>query len=736
MCDLCGTPLLAYANGSTVDNAAPQYSGSGANSWTTQGTTSNININGVLSGNKWAGSSLTYSFTTLSTQYDAGYGTETSNGFSPATEGIKTAIRAAYAMVGQYTNLVPTEVSASSPADTKIAISADANPTAYAYYPSNQPTGGDIWFGTDYLTYSTAVKGQYEWTTAMHELGHSLGLKHGHETGGVANTALQTSVDQMPYSIMTYRSYQGASTIFGYTNELNGYAQSFMMYDIAALQTMYGANFNTNSGNTTYTWSPTTGEMFINGVGQGAPGGNRIFMTLWDGNGSDTYDFSNFTSNLQIDLTPGAFSKTSPGQLADLGFGHYAPGNIFNALQYNGDARSLIENATGGSGNDTIYGNSANNTLIGGSGADALFGGIGADTLAGGIGNDTLVSDGPLVMDDNAGTIRRLYLATLNRAPDDSGFSGWTGALTGGQSLASITTGFINSTEFQTTYGALNNQQFVTLLYNNVLHRAPDAGGLSGWTGSLNAGASRESVVIGFSESAEFRVASDVREHSGQIFRLYDTTFNRLPDNGGFNGWMDSRYGGTDLKAIATLFMNSQEFTNTYGTISAMTDTQFVTLLYDHTLHRLPDAGGLSGWVGALGNGSLTRADVLLQFSESNEHFALTNNALSTYMRTSFTIWNDVLEGGVGNDILSGGRGSDKFVFDFSSGGTDTIYGFESIDSLQLRGFGYTSAADALAHMTQTGSDVVLNHGANSIIFHDTQLTTLQNMTSSGWIFA
>ena len=59
-----------------------------------------------------------------------------------------------------------------------------------------------------------------------------------------------------------------------------------MMYDIAALQTMYGANYNTHSENSTYQWSPNTGEMFINGVGQGAPLANKVFMTLWDGGGN------------------------------------------------------------------------------------------------------------------------------------------------------------------------------------------------------------------------------------------------------------------------------------------------------------------------------------------------------------------------------------------------------------------------------------------------------------------
>lgn len=72
-----------------------------------------------------------------------------------------------------------------------------------------------------------------------------------------------------------------------------------MTNDILALQTMYGANYNTQSESTVCTWSATTGQMFINGIGQLAPSGgvggsaNRIFETIWDGNGVDTYDLSN-----------------------------------------------------------------------------------------------------------------------------------------------------------------------------------------------------------------------------------------------------------------------------------------------------------------------------------------------------------------------------------------------------------------------------------------------------------
>ncbi len=58
---------------------------------------------------------------------------------------------------------------------------------------------------------------------------------------------------------------------------------------------------------------------------------------------------------------------------------HRAAGNIANALLYNNNPASLIENAIGGSGNDTIIGNLANNILTGSRGNDVLDAGAGSD---------------------------------------------------------------------------------------------------------------------------------------------------------------------------------------------------------------------------------------------------------------------------------------------------------------------------------------------------------------------
>ncbi len=360
--------------------------------------TNNSEIDGLLAGVKWSGT-ITYSFPDASSDYVAGYGSgePTATGFSQAPSQMQAAINYAVSLILGYTNAT-IQYAGTNGADLMIAQSSAANPTSYAYYPGNYAEGGDVWFGTAY-NYSLASLGNYYFTTALHELGHALGLKHSQETGGVANVAVPTAHDDLEYTLMSYRSYVGGP-LTGYTNEAYGYPQTYMANDILALQTMYGANYTTHSESTVYTWSATTGQEFIDGVAQLAPGGgaggsaNRIFETIWDGGGVDTYDLSNYTTNLTLNLNPGAVSLFSATQLAYLGDGHYASGNLYNAYLYNGDARSYIDNAIGGSGNDTIIGNAIANVLNGGGGNDTITGGGGNDTIIGGAGTDTAVYSG------------------------------------------------------------------------------------------------------------------------------------------------------------------------------------------------------------------------------------------------------------------------------------------------------------------------------------------------------
>jgi serralysin len=344
------------------------------------GPTGNPAVDGLLSGSKWAIGSLTYSFPTSASFYGSPYGSgEPTSNFEAFNSAQQTATRTILKLYSSVANIQFVEVteSASVHGDLRYAMS-DKPGTAWAYYPTTAAEGGDAWFNNSKGYYDNPIKGNYGYLTIMHESGHALGLKHPHEVSGSFG-AMPLSYDSLEYSVMSYRSYVGGPAT-AYTVASTSYPQSLMMYDIAALQKMYGANYSTNGSDTVYTWSATTGEMSVNGVGQGTPAGNKIFMTVWDGGGVDTYDFSNYGTNLVVSLLPGGWTTVSTTQLAVLGSGKYAVGNIANALLFEGNPASLIENVIGGSGSDMILGNTAKNGLTGGAGNDVLDGGAGVDT--------------------------------------------------------------------------------------------------------------------------------------------------------------------------------------------------------------------------------------------------------------------------------------------------------------------------------------------------------------------
>lgn len=375
--------------------------------------TGDARLDGLLLGSAWGDAKIYYSVPSSYRDYGYYYGAGEHDGQFQVTGAMGAIMDFALAEYGTaadgfsvegFTNL-SVEFTTRQGAHLRLS-QTDSDPygigTAWGYYPSQDDTGGDVWFYSGNFDYSAPVPGDYASMTIIHEIGHALGLAHGHEGNGV-DGPLPAEYDSMEYSVMTYRSYVGADPTTGYLNETYGYAQSFMMLDIAALQHMYGADFTTNSGNTTYTWTPDSGVTMINGEAAITPGANRIFATIWDGGGIDTYDLSAYQTEVYIDLTPGGHSVFSYEQLSLLGPDTVARGNIFNALLYKGDTRSLIENVKGGSGDDIILGNQANNRLEGNDGNDGLLGRAGRDTLLGQDGNDVLRGGGgrDLLQGDN-----------------------------------------------------------------------------------------------------------------------------------------------------------------------------------------------------------------------------------------------------------------------------------------------------------------------------------------------
>lgn len=222
--------------------------------------------------------------------------------------------------------------------------------------------------------------------------------------------------------------------------------------------------------------------------------------------------------------------------------------------------------------------------------------------------------------------VARLYLAGLGRGADGSGLLNASSALMHGAKLGDIASGILNSPEYALLYGSnTSDASFVSALYQNVLHRAPDAAGAAVQQNALATGTSRTNLLLAFSESPENRAALEANANvsygataEAQVERLYDTAFGRAPDPGGFHAFTGAMLNGLTLQQAAMSFIGSAEFNQRYA---AATDKQFVDAFYANTLNRAPDAAGEANFVNALAAGR-SKADLMISFSESAEHRA------------------------------------------------------------------------------------------------------------------
>lgn len=396
------------------------------------------------------------------------------------------------------------------------------NTWAIGFFPNSeynniyQGAPGDIYLNVNsHANYLPSFEpGSQGWFLLIHELGHALGLKHPHDDGGTGRpTYAGLGLGSFDIDWATIMSYNDDAS----WNEYQWDPATPMLFDVYALQYLYGKNVSTNAGDSVFKLA-----------------GDEYFKTIWDASGNDTLDASGNLSGWTIFLP-----QTSLSNLIDTKAGYALPTDDLKSAS----PKTLTwlagdyENAIGTRYDDVISGNLFRNIIRAGGGNDFIDGGSGidtavyagasgqyriqmgsgmaADSVVGIEGLDTLINierlkfsdiNVALDLDGNAGAAYRLYKAAFDRVPDLGGLGFWISQLDKGGKLSDAAAYFAVSPEFQSLYGSqTTDSQFVNLLYQHVLHRAAEGEGYNFWVNALspNGGWNRGGVLEFFSQSPE-----------------------------------------------------------------------------------------------------------------------------------------------------------------------------------------------------------------------------------------
>jgi serralysin len=344
------------------------------------------------------------------------FGERAPNGTPLVTSGWTAAQQAAvmHALQTQYTPITGIQyLVTTDPAQAEFRMLTVPTATYGArFYPQDPSYGTQEGIGTFNLNsggfgaYPQSLEqGGFSYAVILHEFGHAHGIAHPHDNGGGSEILL--GVNGATGSLGLYNLNQGVYTVMSYNDAWqlhpngpsaftvagidNGWSGTLSAFDIAVLQERYGRHAH-NTGDNVYALTDVADDAF--------------YQTIWDSSGVDTIAYGG-ALDAHIDLTAATLDYTPTG------------GGVLSFLYNDPDAMPttsfrvrggytiangvVIENATGGSGDDVLLGNAAANTLTGNAGDDALEGrdgndtlngGIGADLMRGGVGNDLYFVDG------------------------------------------------------------------------------------------------------------------------------------------------------------------------------------------------------------------------------------------------------------------------------------------------------------------------------------------------------
>jgi hypothetical protein len=236
-----------------------------------------------------------------------------------------------------------------------------------------------------------------------------------------------------------------------------------------------------------------------------------------------------------------------------------------------------------------------------------------------------LLADGTLSVgpDTNEATLQRLYEGLLGRSSDTGGISYYDAQLAAGVDKATVANAFLAGSEYVAAHGTPSDAQFVASLYQGLLGRAADADGSAAWTGALAQGASRGDVAVAIADGAEAKAWLApatarlwVPDAAGTLaHELFETGLGREVERAALPAF-STAFATLTPAELAAGIAGSAEFAAVHG---GQSDADYVGSLYQAGLGRAADQAGAAYWTGALAGGGASRSDVLLAIATSGD---------------------------------------------------------------------------------------------------------------------
>lgn len=150
--------------------------------------------------------------------------------------------------------------------------------------------------------------------------------------------------------------------------------------------------------------------------------------------------------------------------------------------------------------------------------------------------------------------IREAYNRALRRDPEAAGAAYWLGALQRGQlSPENVYSTFLATDEMYNVQGGGTNVGYVTSMYQDLLVRQPDAGGLTYWTARLDKGEARRAISDSIWYSPE--------KFNVRVVEAYQLLLGRSADSGEQAYWSQiaRQFGPTTMRSM---IMSTEEYWN------------------------------------------------------------------------------------------------------------------------------------------------------------------------------